>query len=103
MVDVPCGVPVTWGVGTICGAAAEPPPHAATPKKQISASVASGVADSRGVCALKRRARKNKNSSSSIAQDASVEIARRVTKGGTCGAAGRVTTIVLAVVATLTT
>lgn len=100
--EVPCGVPITWGVGTTCGLTPPPPPppHAAmwnTLKTTRTPSVATRSKPHQVL--LWREFRNNKKAQ----QQASRETTRNHVNGGSCGATGGSKIMVLAMVDTVTT
>ena len=104
MVDVPCGVPITRGVGATCGLALVPPPaHPTAPNTDSDARTASAATRSNAALAFQRCNLEAKRSSTKAAQHASNENTRSQTNGGSRGVCGGDTFMVLAVVVTVTT
>lgn len=104
MVDVPCGVPIIRGVGTTCGLTLAPPPaHPAASNTHTDAKTANAATRSKAADELKRCNLEAKRSSTRAPQVVSSEDPRNQTSGGNCGACGRSTTRVFAVVFTVTT
>lgn len=104
-VDVPCGVPITRGVGATCGLALVPPPaHPTAPNTDSDARTASAATRSNATLAFQGWNLEAKRSSTKAAvQDASNENTCSQTNGGSRGACGGDTFMVLAVVLTVTT
>ena len=104
-VDVPCGVPITRGVGATCGLALVPPPaHPTAPNTDSDARTASAATRSNAALAFQRWNLEAKRSSTKAAvQHASNENTCSQTNGGSRGACCGGTLMVLAVVVTVTT